>query len=272
MVPPFSTITKKLRHPTQTYKYQQLRSVIQNPLVAWHNLMTRVQTWWGRYRFKWSEPTGNRIRHKLYKSYGDYVLSQREKRKRGKISQHELLEHDRKYQGVLRKRLKERDGDIIKPGMTVLCLGARLGTEVKAFFDHGCFAVGIDLEPGEENKYVLFGDFHQIQFPDHSVDIVFTNSLDHVFTFGALMREIKRVLKPGGFFIAEVINGTAHGFVPGFYESAVWEVVDDVINTFLKNGFKLIKRSPIRYPWSVGGEHIAMQLPDHPTASPPATP
>ena len=47
---------------------------------------------------------------------------------------------------------------------TVLCLAARIGTEVKAFLDLGCFAIGIDLNPGTDNRYVVHGDFHDLQF------------------------------------------------------------------------------------------------------------
>ena len=36
--------------------------------------------------------------------------------------------------------------------------------EVRAFLDHGAFAVGIDLNPGRDNRYVMVGDFHQLQF------------------------------------------------------------------------------------------------------------
>ena len=69
----------------------------------------------------------------------------------------------------------------MKKAASVLCLGARQGTEVKAFLDLGCFAVRIDLEPGAENQFVVQGDFHDLKFPTESVDIVFTNSLDHAF-------------------------------------------------------------------------------------------
>jgi SAM-dependent methyltransferase len=77
-------------------------------------------------------------------------------------------------------------------------LGARFGTEVKAFHDLGSFAVGIDVRTGERNKFVLQGDFHDIQFPAATVDIVFTNSLDHAFDFEKVIQEIRRVLKPSG--------------------------------------------------------------------------
>lgn len=42
-------------------------------------------------------------------------------------------------------------------GTTVLCLGARLGGEVRAFKSHGATALGIDLNPGEGNMDVVAG-------------------------------------------------------------------------------------------------------------------
>ena len=55
------------------------------------------------------------------------------------------------------------------------------------FIDHGAFAVGIDLNPGRDNRWVVIGDFHALQYADASVDVVYTNSFDHVF-------ELERVL------------------------------------------------------------------------------
>jgi SAM-dependent methyltransferase len=106
---------------------------------------------------------------------------------------------------------------------SVLCLGARLGTEVQALLDLGHFAVGIDLNPGSGNAYVLKGDFHKLVFPEGSVDAVYTNTLDHVFDLGRVVGEVRRVLRPGGLFVADVLEGYGEGFTPGRYESTHWE-------------------------------------------------
>ena len=66
-------------------------------------------------------------------------------------------------------------------GKTVLCLGARLGGEVRAFKALGAVALGIDLNPGRSNMDVVAGDFHAIPFPDASFDYAYSNVLDHVF-------------------------------------------------------------------------------------------
>ena len=105
---------------------------------------------------------------------------------------------------------------------SVLCLGARLGTEVRALHDLGYFAIGIDLNPGASNAYVLPGDFHHIVFPDGSVDAVYTNALDHVFSLENVVGEVRRLLRPGGVFLADLELGSTEGFVPGEYEAVMW--------------------------------------------------
>ncbi len=109
---------------------------------------------------------------------------------------------------------------------SVLCLGARLGTEVRALHRLGHFAVGIDVNPGDENPYVLPGDFHGLVFPDGSVDAVFTNALDHVFDLERMIGETKRVLRPGGILLAEFELGFGEGHVPGDFEATHWKNAD----------------------------------------------
>jgi hypothetical protein len=104
-----------------------------------------------------------------FSSYEDYLKHQRSKPAQGLNTP----QHDRTFRSALAARLR-RDG-VVGKGVSVLCLGARFGTEVKAFHDLGSFAVGIDVRTGEGNKFVLQGDFHNIQFPAATVDIVFTN-------------------------------------------------------------------------------------------------
>ncbi|CAO0820302.1 hypothetical protein DFAR_1470047 [Desulfarculales bacterium] len=71
---------------------------------------------------------------------------------------------------------------------------------MKAFFDKDCFAGGIDLNSGYDNRYVLSGDFYHLQVANDSVDIVFSNSFDYAFDLNKLMGEVTRVLKPGAFW------------------------------------------------------------------------
>jgi len=119
---------------------------------------------------------------------------------------------------------------------SVLCLGARLGTEVRALHSLGYFAVGIDLNPGEENTFVLPGDFHHLVFADDSVDAIYTNTLDHVFDLAKMTGEVNRILRPGGIFIADVLEGFEESFVPGAYESTHWRDVGTFLEMVAETG------------------------------------
>jgi SAM-dependent methyltransferase len=112
--------------------------------------------------------------------------------------------------------------EALREARSVLCLGARLGTEVKALHRLGYFAVGIDLDPGPDNCYVLSGDFHRIIFPDGSIDAIYTNALDHVFDLERMLCEVARLLRLGGLFIADIELGYEEGFIPGEFEATHW--------------------------------------------------
>ena len=194
--------------------------------------------------YKWISTKTGGIKKKEYSTYHEYVKHQGSKIK--KIKDTWLKKYDAEYREILREKLRQEG--IVKSEMNVLCLAARLGGEVRAFIDLGCFAVGLDLNPGENNKYVLHGDFHNIQFVDNSVDAVFTNSLDHSFDLTKTIKEIKRVLKPNGLFILESVVGEKEGYASRYYESMAWETVNDLLALFTESGFKVIKKLDVKYP------------------------
>jgi SAM-dependent methyltransferase len=159
------------------------------------------------------------------------------------------VEHQASKLDKIAPRLREKESEdfaefrrrfatcvALEGARSVLCLGARLGTEVKALHDLGYFAVGIDLNPGVDNPYVLAGDFHQIQFPDGSVDAVYTNALDHVFSLERVVAEVARLLRPGGIFIADLELGSEEGFVPGEYEAVMWRDHQALIDRIAEHG------------------------------------
>jgi ubiquinone/menaquinone biosynthesis C-methylase UbiE len=111
----------------------------------------------------------------------------------------------------------------------------------------GCFAVGIDLNPGEKNKWVLPGDFHALQFADNSVDAVYCNALDHAFDLGKILSEVRRVLKNSGVFIAEIVDPTVRG--PGEYEALWWQDTNSIVDIIQNSGLPLWEHSPFEYPW-----------------------
>jgi len=171
-------------------------------------------------------------------------------------SYEEYLEHQAAKLDEINDRLQERyDEDVVrfrtrfaaceelKDHSAVLCLGARLGAEVEAFIALGHFSVGIDLNPGEENRFVLPGDFNKLIFADGSVDAVYTNVLDHVFQLDLVLNEVHRILKPDGLFIVELIEGFEEGFTPGRYEAFMWRDVDTAAGLLQESGqFRVVAR------------------------------
>ena len=183
------------------------------------------------------------IAKRKFNSYEDYLELQR-----SKLEFLDLDNHENRFRKALSDRLKNCVQ--VSPGMSVLCLGARLGGEVCAFLDHGCFAVGVDLNPGADNKVVLPGDFQNLVFADRSIDIVYTNSLDHSFDLDGVCNEVARVLKTTGFFIVEADPGDADesAIHPDIWASTMWQTVDDLQRTLTQSRFALAGRCKFDYP------------------------
>jgi len=107
---------------------------------------------------------------------------------------------DRKVENGMKTRLAGLD----LSGRSVLCIGARAGGEVRAFTSLGAFAVGIDLEPESSSEFVLKGNAMKLQFASGSVDLIFTNVVDHIPSLEQFAQEVARVLKRDGVFFADV--------------------------------------------------------------------
>ena len=227
----FSELIKTLKRPERL-----------STLIKTKNRMTYIKS---RLRIGevWKSYDPQRtFKKRKYHTYEDYITHQKTK-----LELVDLGGNDTKYREILRKRLK--NSRLLRPGTTILCLAARLGTEVKAFMDVGCFAIGIDLNPGKDNPFVVYGDFHDIQFPSGCTDVVFTNSLDHVFDIKRLIAEVGRVLRPNGIFILEAGKGDDEERLPGFFESFWWSEIDDLVSAIEAFNFRLNSRSFFEYPW-----------------------
>ena len=111
-----------------------------------------------------------------FKSYEEYLTLQKSKLDTFDERSLWLKEYEAVYKVLLRDCLT---GFSFNKPINCLCLGARRGTEVEIFNELGIFTVGIDLNPGKGNKYVVTGDASDIQYPENSINIVYTNSLDH---------------------------------------------------------------------------------------------
>lgn len=198
------------------------------------------------------------IYQRSYESYEAYVEHQK-----GKLAYVDLTEYDRDFAADLTVRL--RGTGLIKTGMSALCLAARLGGECQAFINNGAFAVGIDLNPGDQNKYVMVGDFHALQFANHSIDVAYTNCIDHAFDISKMMAETRRVLKPGGLFIAEIMRGLQdeQNWKPDDYDCAFWDKTDDIMNVIAEKlgGASVTHREPIQSRAGWAGDMIVFKLP-----------
>lgn len=205
----------------------------------------------------WKTWQDRKFNIRAYEKYEYYLRHQSSKLDRFMLDWDNswLKEYDKYYYLVLKERLSPH---IQNKNLSVLCLAARIGTEVRSFIDLGCFAVGLDLNPGQDNKYVVCGDFHSLQFADESIDIVFTNSLDHALKPDEIIREARRVLKPHGHIFLEVALGNKEGSEPGDYEVFFWAKIEDVVNLVEGGLFKLIHSEEIKKPFN-GGKFLIFE-------------
>lgn len=197
----------------------------------------------------WSSSGVRGVARRKYVSYEHYVRHQA-----SKLATLDLTEYERTFHTALTQRVREL---AVPPGSSVICLGARLGTEVRVFKDLGHFAVGVDLNPGSDNLHVLPGDFHHLQFPDSSCDVVFSNSLDHALELAQVLSEAVRVLKPQGLLVLELMAGSLDGSVSGFFESTFWERCTDVVETPEISAFTQERKLQFELPWN--GWHFELR-------------
>jgi SAM-dependent methyltransferase len=192
---------------------------------------------------RWLEQEGTARR--AYQTYDDYLRHQRNKF--DAFSAGTMARYDRQFYAALSDRLASLPVPLLR--RSVLCLAARQGTEVRAFIDQGAFAIGIDLNPGKKNPYVLPGDFHNLQFAPGSVDVVYTNALDHAYDLERLLLEVKRVLAADGVFVVEGSGGAEAESGRGFYESLAWSSTQRLLGILQQYGFALERRTAIQVPW-----------------------
>lgn len=111
------------------------------------------------------------------------------------------------------RRLTNKDALVgVGPGKSILCVGARLGGEVRAFTRLGALAVGVDFMPGFRNAWSLWGDATHIQFANGVYDYVYCNIIDHIDPRHKFLAEVARVLKRGGMLVAYVDQNKPDAF------------------------------------------------------------
>ena len=91
------------------------------------------------------------------------------------------------------------------PTRPLLDLGCGAGETVSAWLDRGYEAYGVDLDPQAlarahpERCRLLSLSPYRIPFPDHTFAAAFSEDVfEHVDDYGSTLRELRRVLRPGG--------------------------------------------------------------------------
>lgn len=175
------------------------------------------------------------VKYRTYVNYAEYVEHQ--KRKLERHLKGLRGSSDRRHLAMAERIKILTDSVGVKNKGKVLCLGARLGEEVCVFISLGFDAIGIDLNPGPNNQYVVEGDFHDLKYSDSSFDILYTNCLDHTFDIDKVVAEALRVLVPGGLFLLEISNKKQHSLnrkgkvhlENDNYESMLWTCPEDLV-------------------------------------------
>jgi SAM-dependent methyltransferase len=170
---------------------------------------------------------GQPIVYRDYEDYAEYQLHQRQKleemlRSSGGFSNAVVAAYRMKFYRRFRalRRLLSSDAQI-------LCAGARQGTEVEVLRDLGfAQAYGIDLNPGPENPLVRSGDFMRLDVPDSSLDLLYSNCVDHAFDLEAFFAEHARAIKPEGYVLYDL---PVHQRQHDPFAAVAWEQEEELL-------------------------------------------
>jgi SAM-dependent methyltransferase len=188
----------------------------------------------------WRSVVEGHFRYRDYSSYDEYRIHQIQKfdemLKCGKgWTNREILE----YRTTFYRRFRYLPA-LLPESATILCAGARQGTEVEVLQDLGFHnAFGIDLNPGSENKYVQPGDFMALKYADASIDMIYSNCLDHAYDIEQFFREHSRVLKLHGLALYDIAIQSKIG--GGAFEAIEWDSEEAVLLMMVKYFGKVVK-------------------------------
>jgi SAM-dependent methyltransferase len=181
------------------------------------------------------------LRKRDYASYDEYVVHQQQKldetlKLQGGFSNRVIAHYRLKFY----RRFRHLVG-LLPKSAVIVCLGARLGTEVEVLHDLGFTnAYGVDLNPGPDNPLVRVGDFQQLDIADSTVDLVYTNCVDHAFDLDAFFAEHARVLRPDGYALYELPEVNSDGPAP--FESVVWTSDALILERMLPHFREIVRR------------------------------
>lgn len=118
-----------------------------------------------------------------------------------------ICAHLPQYTGDVGVHFKKLLGTYITPGCSLLEVGCGRQVFGSEYYTRAAKKVGIDLEADaiKENTTldsVVCGSIENMPFPDNSFDVVIAQwVLEHVANAKKTVREVERVLKPGGAFL-----------------------------------------------------------------------
>ena len=194
-------------------------------------------------------PDAEGIISRDYDSYDEYVQHQRQKldeilRLGHGFSNASVAEARSRFYRRFRHLIRRVPRDAI-----ILCLGARQGTEVEVLRELGfCNAYGVDLNPGPENELVREGDFNRLEEADGSIDLVYSNSVDHALDLDAFFAEHARVLRADGFALYDVHRDYPPG-EPAPFEASLWLRREEVLVRALEH-FEHVQRLDAEPDWT----------------------
>jgi SAM-dependent methyltransferase len=189
----------------------------------------------------WKSEKDGDVLKRDYASYEEYVTHQKQKldemlKMKGGFSNWDICEYRLKFYS----RFKHLQG-LLPKDATIVCCGARQGTEVEVLHDLGYRnAYGIDLNPGPDNRIVREGDFMKLAAPDNSLDLLYTNCVDHSFDLEKMIDEHARALKPDGFLLYDMGINMEKG-AGGPFEAVSWDRTEDLVVQLLGKFEKLFR-------------------------------
>ncbi|MCL0100024.1 class I SAM-dependent methyltransferase [Dehalococcoidia bacterium] len=169
----------------------------------------------------WSEGGEPGPIYRDYEDYEEYVTHQAQKfnevlKMYGGFTNQTIASYRIKFY----QRFKHLPGLLPKTAR-ILCLGARIGTEVEVLRDIGFSqAYGIDLNPGPDNRLVREGDFMHLTEETSSIDMVYSNCVDHAFNLDEFFAEHSRVLRPDGYALYDIGRSASRA---GPFETVSWD-------------------------------------------------
>lgn len=187
----------------------------------------------------WREAGTGGVQTRDYSDYEEYLTHQKLKldemlKMKGGFSGEDLLN----FRRIFYARFRHLPG-LLPRDARILCMGARQGTEVEVLRDLGFRnATGIDLNPGPDNPFVKPGDFMKLDFPDSSLDLLYTNCVDHAFDLDAFFREHARAMKPDGYVLYDLAVNMEEG--GGAFEAVAWQRTEDIFLMLLRHFKKLV--------------------------------